>query len=260
MGPGVLHYLHAFRMHGVLKDDLYLNLRLLETLVARIVVAQSGLSPLRSRMMAVMAHVDRSVDPNVLAEYLRTGTVLPSDDAIKEALKEKTYYGKGSDVTGNQLGAIFRGIERERSGAAANPLPYGSKPSDMTVEHVFPQSQAKRALTTWKSDFSWGATPADQATMIKATQAAVDAIGNLTLITFSANSKISNKAFSIKKEALAGRVTKIPHPPLWVNHDIVASAKWTFDEIDDRRDTLETAILERWPIAVAGKALDKLFH
>ena len=240
--PAILHYLSGYDRHECNLNELKRSLSMIDSLVARLVMAKCPLSPLRSLVMSLMGSIGDSCDPRDLKAQLVRMEAMPSNSDIEKCLTEEPLYGNG--VTGPQLGAIFRGIERQLSGPAANPLPYGASDDDFTVEHVFPQSCSTRVNPAWKAEFTeWGVTDA----AVSQVQARTDRIGNLTLLTLKTNKKLRAKAFSDKSAALGSRDGHEQHPSLRVNQAIVSSKRWTAVQIDKRTDKLVDAAVRRWP-------------
>ena len=145
-------------------------------------------------------------------------------------------------VSGSQLGAIFRGIERQLAGPTANPMPYGKQNHDFTVEHIFPRSCCKAGKTPWSQDLkTWGSSATEM-------KGSVDCLGNLTLLTLEANRHAKAKAFAKKKAMLVGRGGgAVKHPLLRINQSVARRRKWTVVEIEARTDELIDAALKHWP-------------
>lgn len=102
------------------------------------------------------------------------------------------------------------------------------------IEHVLPQAWTEH----------W---PVEDETAEYRRAAHVHRLGNLTLLTKSLNSKVSNSAWTTKREALR------QHDTLLLNSRLLRSLEgrgWTEDDIDTRTVDLLTALTTIWPVPV----------
>ena len=72
----------------------------------------------------------------------------------------------------------------------------------------------------------------------------LDSLGNLTLVTRSFNSSVSNKGFEEKKTAF------IEQSQLMLTRSIVAERDWSEDVILQRSQFLAAKAVEIWPIPI----------
>lgn len=100
-------------------------------------------------------------------------------------------------------------------------------PKSVTLEHIFPQS----CPSDWFAYFRKDEKPADY----------VYRIGNMTLITKSANIDIGNKSFKDKKQVFSN--FKLP-----INEYINSAVRWGNIEIEQRQKQLAKYALEVWKI------------
>jgi hypothetical protein len=101
-----------------------------------------------------------------------------------------------------------------------------------TIEHVLPQ--------TWKTH--WPLVEADAA-LERNRNHLLHTLGNLTLVTKRLNPKLSNGAWTEKREALAA------HSVLRLNHDLLAgvSETWAEEQIAARSERLARVVVGVWP-------------
>jgi len=134
--PLVLIYLCARVQGKITNTDLEKRLFLIESFLARQILALTPLSPLRARIMDIASELDSNFSERKLKAALKNQK-LETDIAIKKRSK-KGDYGLLEPV---QLGAIFRGIEKELSGRHAMNFKIGA--SEYTIEHIYPKKDEK---------------------------------------------------------------------------------------------------------------------
>lgn len=246
--PASLFLIDAWYGGALALDALERGLRVLEAFLARHVLAGTELSPFRSRFMSVMAALNRpataegqsSPVDRLLAELIAD---VPSDDDIRNRhlTDRPRVYGS---LQGAQLAALFRGIEMALAGPGSNPLPYGTAPELFSVEHVYPQSCAHAPNEAWRRELeSWGRL--EQAAEMGER---VDSLGNLALLSNSANKKLKAASFTSKRRAFRQEDPEVLLPLL--NHMVVPRGhdKWGLDEMDDHSARLIDAAMLRWPV------------
>ena len=224
--PLVLLYLCARVKGRITNTALESRLFLIESFLARQVLALVPLSPLRARIMDIAAELDSDISEAKLKSVLRNQK-LESDASIKSKAK-KGNYGTLEPV---QLGAIFRGIEKSLSGRHAMNFKIG--PSDYTIEHIYPKKDEK-----WLVDFRLWKTDA------RKMRASLQLLGNLTVVSKEHNSKVGNKRLNQKQSYPAGVGRAAP---LKIHDDWLHATKWTELEIQKRSERLMSAALKHWP-------------
>jgi len=224
--PLVLLYLCARVKGKITNAALESRLFLIESFLARQVLALTPLSPLRARIMDIAADLDSDTSEAKLKSVLRNQR-LETDANIKSKVK-KGIYGTLDPV---QLGAIFRGIEKSLSGRHAMNFKIG--PSDYTIEHIYPKKDEK-----WLDDFRSWKTDATKM------RACLQLLGNLTVVSKEHNSKVGNKRLNQKQSYPSGVGRAAP---LKIHDDWLHVTKWTELEIQKRSERLMSAALKHWP-------------
>lgn len=225
--PLVLLYLCA-RVKGTLTNSaLESRLFLIESFLARQVLALVPLSPLRARIMDIAAELDSDISEIKLKSVFKNQR-LETDASIKSKLKKGNY----GSLEPTQLGAIFRGIEKTLSGKHAMNFKIG--PQDYTIEHIYPKKDEKWLvdIRLWKTDIS-------------KMRASLQLLGNLTVVSKEHNSKVGNKKLSQKQNYPSGIGNAAP---LKIHEDWIRAKKWTDIEIQKRSERLMVAALKHWPI------------
>lgn len=224
--PLVLLYITA-RVCGKITDkQLELRLFLIETFLARQILAMAPLSPLRARIMDIASEIDGDVAEAKLAKILKRH-MLETDNAIKIKAKKAEY----GNLEAAQLGALFRGIEKELSGK--NAMNFKISPTSYTIEHIYPRKAEK-----WHSDLRlWGTDSKKMALYLQT-------LGNLTVVSKDHNSRVGNSRFRNKVQFPRGIGNAAP---LKIHDDWIEADKWTEKEIQKRTENLIHQALKHWP-------------
>lgn len=185
------------------------------------------------RIVADIIRVHRDAAPTDLGARVRvhlarlsvTSTYWPGDEEIRRALGSEQVYRR---FKRSRLRFLLEAIEdRFRANTRQPQVPRAGYP----IEHVLPQKWADR----WPV-----ATEADEVNRADH----VHRLGNLTLLTASLNSKVSNGPWGAKREALQ------QHDTLLLNSRLLRSAPDVWDEagIDERTAQMVDSILATWPV------------
>lgn len=150
----------------------------------------------------------------------------PPDEEIRESLRTEPLYRR---VKRGRMRMVLEAIEDHYRSETNQPqVPRSGYP----IEHILPQNWAAH----WP-------VPDLEAELERS--AHVHRLGNLTLLTGSLNSKVSNGPWDDKREAL------LKHDTLLLNGRLLsdsAGTNWDEESIDARTDRLVDAILEIWPV------------
>jgi hypothetical protein len=174
------------------------------------------------------ANADPSAAPATVVAFLKssdaTSAVWPSDAEVTRALVDRDLYGW---VNQRRIVMLLSTVEMElrRSNKVEDIY---SLPSNLTIEHIMPQSWADH----WPL-----ADPDDQ----ESRDRRINRIGNLTLTSGPLNSSLSNSAWDTKRPALA------QHSLLLLNQRITAHGTWDDAMIDERGEELAETICRLWP-------------
>jgi len=225
--PLVLLYVTA-RVKGEISDkQLESCLTLIESYLARLILALTPLSPLRARIMDIASDIDGVATEIVLKNALKKAK-WPTDSLIRTQSRKGQY----GELDASQVGAIFRGIERSMSGKFAMNFKIG--PSAYTIEHIYPRKDSK-----WHADLkSWK-------TNTRKMDLALQALGNLTVVSKEHNSRVGNSRLKEKQKypTITGRAA-----PLAIHRSWVKAEKWTEIEIQKRTSELISSAMKYWKI------------
>jgi hypothetical protein len=194
--------------------------------VADIIKTHSTASPeeLADRVVAHLARLDVA------------STYWPGDEEVRLALTAEPTYRRYPRA---RLRSILEAIENRYRAETRQPQ---VERAGFPIEHVLPQK--------WRE--SW---PVDSPEEEQERQDRVHRLGNLTLLTGSLNSKISNGAWSVKRSALLQHNTiKLTGRLL----EQVADSDWSERAVDHRTGLLVEDILGIWsvPEGHLGKIVD----
>jgi hypothetical protein len=228
--PVVLHYVKGLALGRLTDVELTARLFLLENFLVRQILGGRAMSPLRARLMDLMG----AIDEDYSIEKLRSSLFASDWVTDAELLKEVTTHSLYESGTPKSIGAIFRGIERQLSGAGYMQFVIGNSDGTYSIEHIYPQKNSK-----WLEDLKvWSADPNEM-------DKRVHALGNLTVVTKGHNSSVGNKTFHDKQSypTVEGHAA-----PLGVNKDWLSSdcEQWTPAAIDKRSIKLLNAALNYW--------------
>ncbi len=258
--PAVMLCLVSWHKGEIDNPELIDSLRGIERFLARFFLAGLDFSPLRSKFMQMIsaASLQSSVGAKrpllLLAELNRHS---PSNEVILEAHCQRLQpvYSEAAGAA-QRVAAILRGIEREISGPAANPMPLGTGTTDFNVDHIFPQSCRDGLNKAWKEDVAkWSLADHE----IEQLRKRIDCLGNLALHASYSNKSDQDADFEYKKSALSGALSRAvtkgnktkKKPSVIVSHaqGICSCDKWRSEEIDARTNELLGHALQYWCIA-----------
>lgn len=160
-----------------------------------------------------------------LTRLVSASTYWPGDDEIRASLLTENAYRRFSR---SRLRMLLEAVEDHlRAAYKYPPVPRRGYP----IEHVLPQQwEANWPVESLEAQLDRGAH--------------VHRLGNLTLLTETLNSAVSNSAWSIKREKLS------KYDVFLMNRDFRDPATQVWDEasIDSRTQTMIDAILVTWPV------------
>lgn len=165
-----------------------------------------------------------------------TSTYWPGDEELRQTLVTESAYTR---FPRGRLRMILEAAEDEYRRTTGQPQ---IERMGYPIEHLLPRK--------WTE--TWPVTDRDQA---EARQAHVHRLGNLTLLTRSLNSKVSNSAWSSKRSALQD------HNTITLTGRVIKRTEtdpWDENLIDERTDELIGTILRVWPVPQGhhGKVID----
>lgn len=183
----------------------------------------------------VRAHPGRA--PEVIERQLAAmdgaSRLWPRDADLLPVLTENRAYGSGAIARERLLDVLW---EVERRGLRTDKQEKLARPEKLQIEHIVPQS--------WKANWPIPAEDGIPPDELEAERnAAVNRLGNLTLVTDKLNPSLSNAAWKTKRPALAR------HSLLAMNQGLVGEYVDKFDEqaIAERGEKLARRILALWP-------------
>ena len=153
-------------------------------------------------------------------------TYWPGDDEIRTALRAEPAYRRFPRA---RLRAVLEAVENEYRAETKQPQ---VERSGFPIEHILPQK--------WKDNWPVVSTDAEQER-----QARLHRLGNLTLITGSLNSKVSNGPWPSKRKAL------LEHNTIKLTGRLIEQTQdrdWDENLIDLRTDEIIEALLRVWPV------------
>ena len=171
-----------------------------------------------------------------LARLNVTSTYWPGDEEVRATLSTESAYSR---FPRGRLRMFLEAAEDHYRAETGQPQ---IERKGYPIEHLLPQS--------WKE--TWPVQSPDDA---DARQGRVHRLGNLTLLTRSLNSKVSNGPWSAKRAAL------LDHNTITLTGRVIKRTEehaWDEEAIDERTTELIDALLRVWPVPEGhhGKVLD----
>jgi len=227
--PLILHYLFCLKSRFINEQDLIKQLFIIEGLLVRFMLVDKDFSPNRALFMQICANIGQDPTLQKLIDVIRP--LWPQDNQILSYEILDPIYTRWGD----NLGPLFRGIERALSGNHANWVTFGKGQGHYSVEHIVPQTLNK----DWENDIkAWKQNEDD-------IKARVNALGNLTILSNSHNSSVRNSSLNKK-------ISYFHKPgvgaPMKINNSWLNASKWTVKNIDDRTKILRKAAIDYWVI------------
>ena len=161
-----------------------------------------------------------------LARLNVTSTYWPGNEEIRTTLEKEAAYSR---FPRRRLRLVLEAVEDHYRAATGQPQ---IERKDYPIEHLLPRS--------WKE--TW---PVDTSEQADERQARVHRLGNLTLLTKSLNSKVSNGPWASKRSALQD------HNTITLTGRVIKRTErepWSEDLIDARTTELIDRIIEVWPV------------
>ncbi len=164
-----------------------------------------------------------------LARMEGASRIWPRDADLMPVLTQNRAYGSGAIARERLLDVLW---EVERTQLRTVKHEQLARPEKLQIEHIMPQKWPK----------NWP-LPADGSTSEAEREAAINLLGNLTLVTDRLNPAMSNAAWETKRPELT------QHSLLAMNQQLVDSNPDSFDEssIASRGERLARHILATWP-------------
>ncbi|GAA2175646.1 DUF262 domain-containing protein [Agrococcus versicolor] len=238
------------RNHGVPSDQVEVGLDAIESWVVRRTMLQLTSKDMNKLVVALLKSL-RNLDPAASGEAIRSflsqqtaGTrEWPSDERFVDDLVRLKMFG---NVKQGRIATVLRAVEAHKR--AENPK-FGAVtlPPGLTIEHIMPQK--------WR--VHWEATLPLEPEAAQRRDRLVHSIGNLTLVTQSLNSSLSNRPWT---DADASGLSEGGKPGrgkwslleqfnlLVLNKEVLEyTDAWAEAEIAARGTALARAITEVWP-------------
>lgn len=162
---------------------------------------------------------------NYLSRLNVTSTYWPGDEEVRESLRKEQVFRRFKKTRARMFLESVEDTYRTHTNQPQ--VPRRAYP----IEHVLPQS--------WKNHWPVAGEDAEAARAEH-----VHRLGNLTLLTTSLNSKVSNGPWESKRTALQA------HDTLLLNSRLLSTWTGPWDEttINARSDALVDAVLDTWPV------------
>jgi uncharacterized protein with ParB-like and HNH nuclease domain len=206
--------------------EMELILNILESFLIRrwfVDIASGGLNKTFISLYQQLKKKGEVVDSNLLRSVLKEGERTkswPSDSALKKAILERPIYAETKENR-RRINFVFQKIQEKMSKEVVSF-------ANLNIEHILP-----RTLTPeWEEIL--GDNPLEKRKQWG------DTLGNLTMVTSSDNSSMSNKGFSEKLENLK-------QSNLAINSYFKNKNSWNLNDIKERGQYLAELACQIWP-------------
>ncbi len=171
-----------------------------------------------------------------LASMKGDATRFPSDEETQKAIVGKAIYGT---IPAKRLRHLLSELElslRDKFDEATDVGP------DLSVEHILPDSWHEHWSLPDGRTMAENGLPIDETMSlhIEIRNTVKHTLGNLTLLTQSANSSVANSSFKDKKIRLTRSLLKM-------NKEIAEHNSWSEEAIQARGEQLARKALKLWP-------------
>lgn len=204
-------------------DQAVSALRTLESYLIRRSIAGVAINSLGGILASCSFGLGTDADQRV-HDYLSFGKRrFIKNDEIKKQLLESPIYNRGRR---QHLQLLLQWLLEEKQGKDSIDF------SDMSMEHILPQSLSKNA------EMEFSETVNDGRDVGEVHEEIVNLIGNLTLTNY--NSELSNKPFSQKRSEWLAKTSVIE------NQEIAKKDQWGEQEILTRCEEMSEMVCELW--------------
>jgi uncharacterized protein with ParB-like and HNH nuclease domain len=158
----------------------------------------------------------------------------PSDDEVKSAFTQNRFYDR---FTQERIRLILGAIDVQMRSDNPKTEPAVFDYARLQIEHLMP----RRWEQHWPLPTAVNEDPAQREWAAAERTAAVDRIGNLTLVTSTFNQSVSNLGWEQKRPELAGQSS------LQLNLPIASTEQWDEEAILARGEALAEIVCRIWP-------------
>ena len=235
--PLLMNSVKNFFEQRISEVDLEKQIEVIRNYVARLVIINSPLSPLRASVMAILGNLGSAYSTVDLKNQLNL--TKPNDELIREKLMpsnrgvnpkypDSAQLSQKGNLYPRQILAILQGLEYSYSSMlSTNILGIGQDSSEVfTLEHIYPQN----GETIWRPAMTRHNIPTS------AMQNRIHVLGNLAVVPKRMNSRLGNRSFTDKKSEMIAIENNCPDLKInrqWLSHD-----KWVPEIIDQRTESL----------------------
>jgi hypothetical protein len=225
--PFLLFCYDAIDSGNLTPDTLARGLRVIEAYMVRRYLVRDSVGYINRMFPALSREINPSDFESTLKEAIASKNY-PVDSRLRQAVDANELYGKKRE----KLVMILETINRYLSEGSGG---YSTLDGAATIEHIMPQSPDNE----WRKDL--GAT-------IDQDYEYLHTLGNLTLVTQTWNSSMSNLPFERKRELLANHA-------LLLNRSYFSSGldRWDGEAIRKRAAFLADLIVKIWPAPAANE-------
>ena len=162
----------------------------------------------------------------------------PTDAELLNYFKSTPVYGNGMIGAGRLrifLGAIDHYLEHQDK----RGVKFSANYEELTVEHLMPQK--------WEANWPLDAPLEEIEEATQRRKTLIQTFGNLTLLTQSLNSSVSNSSWDVKKNGSGEDAGIMQQTKLHITQEVVDCEVWDEEQIVSRSERLAKVFIEVWP-------------
>ena len=222
--PLVMHLYELHSQQAIQTTEFVGALTLLENFIIRVFLNGGSTTGLNRLFPSLISDLDLSDILHSLKTAIASKRLYPSDNRIRQNLQSNALYDGNRRA---RLVYVLEVLNRHLSRRTDGHTVLNDEP---TIEHIMPQNLNE----VWRNHLG--------ATADYVHRDFLNTIGNLTLVTQSKNSEVSDGSFEGKRDILAGHA-------LMLNSEYFSSdiARWDAEAIQARTEWLTDLILQVWP-------------
>ena len=167
----------------------------------------------------------------------------PTDAELNSYFKNTPVYGNGM-IGANRLRIFLGAIDHYLEHQDKRGVKFNANYEELTVEHLMPQK--------WEANWPLDSSLEDIEEAAEKRKTLIQTFGNLTLLTQSLNSSVSNSSWEVKKNGSLEDAGILQQTKLHITQEVIDHEVWNEDLIIQRSSRLAEIFIKVWPTFVTS--------